>query len=56
MLYGRKCRSPIHWDEIGEQFYLGPDIVRDMAEVVEKIRKRMLVAQDRQKFYADPKR
>ncbi|KZV42306.1 hypothetical protein F511_32388 [Dorcoceras hygrometricum] len=22
-LYGRKCRSPIHWDEIGERAELG---------------------------------
>ena len=24
MLYGRKCRLPIHWDEMGERKYLGP--------------------------------
>ena len=24
MLYGRKCRTPIHWDEMGEKKYLGP--------------------------------
>ena len=35
---------------------MGPDIVRDTIEEVEKIRKRMLAAQDRQKFYAHPKR
>ena len=35
---------------------MGPDIIRDATEAVEKIRKRMLAAQDRQKFYADPKR
>ena len=52
LLYGRKCRSPIHWDEVGERCYLGLDIVRDTAEAVDKIRKRMLAAQDRQKFYA----
>ncbi|XP_060961742.1 uncharacterized protein LOC133031959 [Cannabis sativa] len=23
MLYGRKCRSPLHWDEVGERRYLG---------------------------------
>ena len=56
LLYGRKCKSLVHWDEIGEQRYLGPDIVRDMVEAVEKIRKRMMAIQDRQKFYADPKR
>ena len=35
MLYGRKCRSPIHWDEIGEKKYLGPEIVRETTEAVE---------------------
>ena len=39
MLYRRKCKSPVHWDEVGERCYLGPDIVRNTAEVVEKIRK-----------------
>ncbi|PON81624.1 hypothetical protein TorRG33x02_225780, partial [Trema orientale] len=51
-----KCRSPIHWDEVGERRYLGPDIVRDTAEAVEKIKKRMIAAQSRQKFYTDPER
>ena len=27
MLYGRKCRSPVHWDETGERQYLGPEAV-----------------------------
>ena len=35
---------------------MGPNIVRDIAEAVEKIRKCMLAAQDMQKFYANPKR
>ncbi|KAK6144718.1 hypothetical protein DH2020_021538 [Rehmannia glutinosa] len=55
-LYGRKCRSPIHWDEVGEKKVLGPDIVKRTIEVVEKIRERIKAAQDRQKSYADPKR
>ena len=42
MLYGRKCRSLIHWDEMGERKYLGLEIVRETTEVVEMIRKRML--------------
>ena len=56
MLYGRKCRSPIHWDEMGERKYLGPESVQEAAEAIEKIRARMLASQDRQKSYADPKR
>ena len=38
-LYGRKCRSPIHWDEMGEKKFLGLELVRETTEVVEKIRK-----------------
>ena len=26
-LYGRRCRLPVHWDEVGEQKLLGPEIV-----------------------------
>ena len=26
-LYGRKYRSPLHWDEIGERALIGPDLV-----------------------------
>ncbi|KAK6125633.1 hypothetical protein DH2020_040624 [Rehmannia glutinosa] len=55
-LYGRKCRSPVHWDEIGERKLLGPDIVREMTEVVMQIRQRMETAQNRQKSYSDQRR
>ena len=55
-LYGRKCRSPIHWDEIGEKKFLGPELVQRTTEAVEKIQKRMLTAQSRQKSYADTRR
>ena len=54
-LYGRKCRSPIHWDELGERKYLGPDLVQKTSEAIEKIRQRLLTAQSRQKSYADPR-
>ena len=55
-LYGRKCQSPIHRDETGEKKFLGPELVQRTTEAVEKIRKRMLTAQSRQKSYADIRR
>ncbi|KAK6122217.1 hypothetical protein DH2020_044045 [Rehmannia glutinosa] len=55
-LYGRKCRSPVHWDEVGERKLLGPDIVREMTEAVTQIRQRMGTAQSRQKSYSDQRR
>ena len=54
-LYGRKCRLPFHWDELGERKYLGPDLVQKTSEAIEKIRQRLLTAQSRQKSYADPR-
>ncbi|KAM6598147.1 hypothetical protein CsatA_008673 [Cannabis sativa] len=56
MLYGRKCRSPLHWDELGENKLLGPDAVQHTNEAIQKIRARMITAQSRQKSYADLKR
>ncbi|KAL5575189.1 hypothetical protein UlMin_016888 [Ulmus minor] len=55
-LYGRKCRSPIHWDEVGERKLLGPEIVQKTVDIVEKIRQQMKTAQSRQKSYADRRR
>lgn len=56
MLYGRKFRSPLHWDEAGERSFLGPELVQRTNEAIEKIRARMLASQSRQKSYADAKR
>ena len=55
-LYGRKCRSPICWEEIGDRTLFGADIVVDTTEKIRVIRKRMKAAQSRQKTYADRRR
>ena len=46
-LYGRPCRSPIYWTEMGECSITGPDLIRDTSEKVDLIRKRLLTAQSR---------
>ncbi|KAL8116429.1 hypothetical protein AgCh_022794 [Apium graveolens] len=55
-LYGRKCRSPVHWDEVGERKILGPELIRQTKEKIELIRKRIEAAQNRQRKYADQAR
>ena len=50
-LYGRPCRSPICWTEVGERSITGLDLIRDTSEKVDLIRKRLLTAQSRQKNY-----
>ncbi|XP_073367803.1 uncharacterized protein [Aegilops tauschii subsp. strangulata] len=56
VLYGRKCRTPLMWDEVGERQFFGPDLIRDVEEKVKLIRDRLKIAQSRQKSYADAKR
>ena len=52
-LYGRKCRSPIGWFEIGETTLLGPDLVQQAMEKVKVIQERLETTQSRHKSYAD---
>ena len=44
VLYGRKCRSPIHWHEVGERRYLGPELVDQASEFIKKIKERLRVS------------
>ena len=52
-LYGRPCRSPLCWTEVGESSITGPDMIRDTSENVSLKRQRLLTAQSRQKSYVD---
>ena len=54
-LFGRRCRSPLCWNEIGERELTGPEIIRDVAEKATLIRKILETAASRQKNYANPK-
>ncbi|KAL0561578.1 hypothetical protein IC582_002012 [Cucumis melo] len=51
-LYGKCCRSPVCWGEVGEQRLMGPELVQSTNEAILKIRSRMHTAQSRQKSYA----
>nr|GEZ99843.1 putative reverse transcriptase domain-containing protein [Tanacetum cinerariifolium] len=55
-LYGRKCRSPVCWNEVGEFHLTGPEIVQETTEKIVQIKQRIQAAHDRQKSYADLKR
>ena len=55
-LYGRSCRSPLCWTEMGESSITGPDLITDTSEKVNLIRQHLLTAQSRQNSYADVRR
>ena len=55
VLYGRKYRSRLCWDEIGKRELTGPEIIQDAAEKVILIKRRLETAASRQKSYTGPK-
>jgi hypothetical protein len=56
LLYGRRCRTPLFWNETGEQKVFRPDILEEAEKQVRMVRENLCVAQSRQKSYADHRR
>ena len=55
-LYGRKCRSPINWQEVGQKQLQKTDFIKKTSEDIQKIKQRLDMAFSRQKSYADKRR
>nr|GFA30819.1 putative reverse transcriptase domain-containing protein [Tanacetum cinerariifolium] len=55
-LYGRKCRSPVCWDEVGDAQLTGPEIIQETTDKIVQIKQRLQASRDRQKSYADVRR
>ncbi|GKA35172.1 putative reverse transcriptase domain-containing protein [Tanacetum coccineum] len=54
-LYGRKCRSPICWAEVGDVQLTGPEIVQETTEKIVQILQRLQAARDRQRRKLNPR-
>ncbi|GJY44274.1 putative reverse transcriptase domain-containing protein [Tanacetum coccineum] len=52
-LYGRKCKSPVCWAEVGDSQLTGPEIIQETTEKIVQIRQRLQAARDRQRSYAN---
>ncbi|GJS86840.1 putative reverse transcriptase domain-containing protein [Tanacetum coccineum] len=55
-LYGRKCRSPVLWAEIGGSRLIGPELVQETTDKVVLVKEKPKAARDRQKSYVDYRR
>ena len=55
-LYGRKCRTPLNWVEVGDYGYFGPEFIKEAREQVGIIRSHLKASQSRQEAYADKRR
>jgi hypothetical protein len=56
MLYGRRCRTSLFWNETGERKIFGPDILQEAEKQVQMVRENLRVAQSRQKWYVNHRR
>nr|GEX53869.1 hypothetical protein [Tanacetum cinerariifolium] len=55
-LYGRKCRLPVCWSEVGDSQLTSPELIRKTTEKIVQIKNRLVTAKSRQKSYADVRR
>ncbi|GJW38408.1 retrovirus-related pol polyprotein from transposon TNT 1-94 [Tanacetum coccineum] len=55
-LYGRKCRSPVCWAEVGDVQLTGPEIIHETTKKIVQIRQCLQAARDRQISYANVRR
>nr|GEV62288.1 retrotransposon protein, putative, Ty3-gypsy subclass [Tanacetum cinerariifolium] len=56
MLYDRKCRASICWDQVGECVIEGPEMIEVTNEKVAVAKEKLKEARTRQKSYADKHR
>ncbi|GJW00162.1 putative reverse transcriptase domain-containing protein [Tanacetum coccineum] len=55
-LYGRKCRSPVYWAEVGDVQLMGLEIIYKTTEKRVQIRQPLQAVRDRQRSYANIRR
>nr|GEZ12728.1 putative gypsy-type retrotransposon polyprotein [Tanacetum cinerariifolium] len=53
LLYGRKCRAPIYWNEVGERVIEGPKLIEVTNDKVTVAKEKLKEARSRQKSYTD---
>ena len=55
-MYGRKCNTPISWDNPTDRVIVGPELLKHIEDQMVKIKQNIKVAQDKKKTYADQNR
>ncbi|WVZ80746.1 LOW QUALITY PROTEIN: hypothetical protein U9M48_028201 [Paspalum notatum var. saurae] len=55
-LYGRRCMTPLFWNQPGEKQVFRPDLIKGAEQQIKMVHENLRVAQSRQKSYADVRR
>jgi hypothetical protein len=53
VLYGRQCRTPLNWIELGEKAIYGQDLVEEAEATVRRIQDNLKAVKSRQETYAN---
>jgi hypothetical protein len=53
VLYGRRCRTPLNWIELGEKVIFGLDLLEEAEATVCRIQDNLKAAKSRQETYAN---
>jgi hypothetical protein len=53
VLYGRRCRTPLNWIELGEKVIFGPDLVEGAESIVRRVQENLKAAKSRQETYVN---
>ena len=56
LLYGRRCRTPICWGEVGQRVLGSTELVLQTTEQIQQVRQRLLTTQSCQKSSVDRRR
>jgi hypothetical protein len=56
ILYGRRCQTPLFWNETRERKIFRPDVLQEAEMQVRMVKENLRVAQSSQKSYADHRR
>ena len=54
-LYGRRCRTPIYWEEVGERKLLRLQLIQLTTKNIHMVQANLKVAKDKQRSYANIK-
>jgi hypothetical protein len=55
-LYEQSCQTPSSWHRLEDRILVGPEVIQEMEEQMQSIRKGITEAQDRYKSYVDAHR
>ena len=55
-MYGQKCRTPSSWGGPEDRLRIGPEMLKEMEEMVKRVRTNLKAAQDRHKSFVDAHR